>query len=76
MRRSPSVAIVAGLLLETGALGAELISGEPRIVDGDTVQIGETKIRLNGIDAPETDQLCLDAKGEKWPAASARVTSS
>jgi endonuclease YncB( thermonuclease family) len=35
-------------------------------VDGDTVQIGSTKIRLSGIDAPETDQLCLDAKGEGW----------
>ena len=42
------------------------ISGIPRIVDGDTVQIGETKIRLQGIDAPETDQLCLDPKGNSW----------
>jgi endonuclease YncB( thermonuclease family) len=38
----------------------------PRIVDGDTVQIGETKIRLQGVDAPETDQLCLDANGQSW----------
>jgi endonuclease YncB( thermonuclease family) len=42
------------------------ISGIPRIVDGDTVMIGQTKIRLSGIDAPETDQLCLDAKVRKW----------
>jgi endonuclease YncB( thermonuclease family) len=42
------------------------ISGTPRIVDGDTVVIGQTKIRLFGIDAPETDQVCLDAKGQKW----------
>jgi endonuclease YncB( thermonuclease family) len=25
-----------------------------------------TKIRLEGIDAPETDQLCLDGKGQRW----------
>jgi endonuclease YncB( thermonuclease family) len=47
------------------ALAAE-ITGIPRIVDGDTVEIGQVKIRLSGIDAPETDQICLDAKGEKW----------
>ncbi|SHG79192.1 Endonuclease YncB, thermonuclease family [Bradyrhizobium erythrophlei] len=45
---------------------AEIASGIPRIVDGDTVQIGSAKIRFAGIDAPETDQVCLDAKGEKW----------
>jgi endonuclease YncB( thermonuclease family) len=50
-------------LLGSGAIGAEVISGEPRIVDGDTVQIGQTKIRFAGIDAPETDQICLDGNG-------------
>ena len=42
------------------------ISGTPRIVDGDTLAIGEVKIRLEGIDAPETDQVCLDADAAKW----------
>lgn len=40
--------------------------GVPRILDGDTVQIASTKIRLLGIDAPETDQVCLDREGNKW----------
>jgi endonuclease YncB( thermonuclease family) len=40
--------------------------GVPRIVDGDTLAIGVTKIRLEGIDAPETDQVCLNSKGERW----------
>jgi endonuclease YncB( thermonuclease family) len=40
---------------------AETISGRPQIVDGDTLLIDGIKIRLNGIDAPETDQSCLDA---------------
>jgi endonuclease YncB( thermonuclease family) len=31
------------------------LSGVPRIVDGDTLAIGATKVRLEGIDAPETD---------------------
>ena len=42
------------------------ITGVPRIVDGDTVEIGQAKIRLSGIDAPETDQVCLDSKGKRW----------
>ncbi len=39
----------------------ETISGRPQIVDGDTLIIDGIKIRLNGVDAPETDQSCLDA---------------
>src|SRR6202140_733268 len=54
------------LLANCNCWANEIISGVPRIVDGDTVQIGETKIRLQGIDAPETDQVCLDAKGQTW----------
>jgi endonuclease YncB( thermonuclease family) len=42
------------------------LSGVPRIVDGDTLAIGPTKVRLQGIDAPETDQLCLNANGIHW----------
>jgi endonuclease YncB( thermonuclease family) len=52
-------------LIHSPACGTE-ISGTPRIVDGDTVEIGQTKIRLLGIDAPETDQICLDAEGQRW----------
>jgi endonuclease YncB( thermonuclease family) len=42
------------------------ISGVPQIVDGDTVWIGTTKIRLAGIDAPESDQICVRSDGEAW----------
>jgi endonuclease YncB( thermonuclease family) len=34
------------------------IYGEPKIIDGDTVQINTKKIRLEGIDAPEIKQHC------------------
>jgi endonuclease YncB( thermonuclease family) len=53
------------LLITTPAMATDVI-GIPRIVDGDTVQIDATKIRLTGIDAPETDQVCLDPIGERW----------
>lgn len=42
------------------------LSGVPRIVDGDTLTIGAMKVRLEGIDAPETDQVCLNALGIRW----------
>jgi len=47
------------------AQAADLL-GVPRIVDGDTLAIGATKVRLEGIDAPETDQVCLNANGVHW----------
>lgn len=45
---------------------ASAITGLARIVDGDTIVIGERHIRLQAIDAPETDQICLDSSGERW----------
>src|SRR5258706_15764181 len=42
------------------------ITGIPRIREGDHIQIGNTRIRLGGIDAPAVDQLCLNNKGERW----------
>lgn len=40
-------------------LGADqVISGTARVVDGDTIEINAERIRLEGIDAPETDQTC------------------
>ena len=37
---------------------AEMITGTPRIIDGDTIAIGDQKIRLYGIDSPEKKQMC------------------
>jgi endonuclease YncB( thermonuclease family) len=60
-----SAALLAGFFLSSSSFAAE-ISGIPRVVDGDTVQIGSTKVRFVGIDAPETDQVCLDSLGRRW----------
>ncbi len=40
--------------------------GAVRVVDGDTLRIGERRIRLHGIDAPERAQSCADAGGRRW----------
>ena len=36
----------------------KIISGTAKVIDGDTIRIGEKKIRLFGIDAPEKEQQC------------------
>jgi endonuclease YncB( thermonuclease family) len=42
------------------------ITGTAKVRDGDSVLIGNTRIRLGGIDAPSSDQLCLNTNGERW----------
>ena len=42
------------------------VAGSPRVIDGDTIIIGDTRIRLYGIDAPEQQQHCFSA-GTAWP---------
>lgn len=53
-------------LVSIHAARAEQVHAVPQIVDADTVYAGPTKIRLNGIDAPEMDQVCIDASGKNW----------
>ena len=42
------------------------LSGSARVIDGDTLEIRGMRIRLHGIDAPESAQRCRDA-GRSWP---------
>jgi endonuclease YncB( thermonuclease family) len=42
------------------------IVGKARMIDGDTIDIAGSRIRLQGIDAPETDQTCTDTSNRKW----------
>lgn len=43
------------------------VRGPARVVDGDTLIIGEVRIRLDGIDAPESAQTCGKAWFGSWP---------
>ena len=37
-----------------------------KVIDGDTIKIGSTKIRLYGIDAPEIGQICINKMKEPY----------
>ena len=47
------------------------IIGKAWVIDGDTINISGTHIRLDGIDAPETDQPCTDSSGKTWSCGKA-----
>ena len=42
------------------------LTGQVRIIDADTVHLGVEKIRLQGIDAPEAQQVCQRANGARY----------
>lgn len=48
------------------APGAAVVAGATRVVDGDTLVVSGTRIRLYGIDAPETKQVCTRPDGSAW----------
>lgn len=48
------------------ASDSNTISGRATIIDGDTIDISGTRVRFNGIDAPESAQLCQNAKGKNY----------
>src|SRR5690242_19546586 len=43
-----------------------IIGGTGRVVDGDTLDVGTTRVRLEGIDAPEIAQTCQNVAGASW----------
>ena len=59
------LALAVALLTCAPAL-AEPIVGRASVVDGDTLDIRGTGFRLQGVDTPESAQLCKDARGKDY----------
>jgi endonuclease YncB( thermonuclease family) len=55
--RELALALTA-MYLCTAPASAEILTGQASVIDGDTLAIHGTRIRLWGIDAPESSQLC------------------
>ncbi len=53
------------LLLASAASHSDEVTGKVHVIDGDSIRIANTEIRLYGIDAPEGKQSCIQ-QGEDW----------
>ncbi|MGY3531457.1 thermonuclease family protein [Bradyrhizobium sp. USDA 4452] len=50
--------LLAAATLQAGTARADELIGQASVIDGDTLEIHGTRVRLWGIDAPESAQLC------------------
>jgi endonuclease YncB( thermonuclease family) len=74
-RRALRLALIisAWASLDSGLVGPALaasdaptLTGRASVIDGDTIEIHGRRVRLHGIDAPESDQTCQDGNGRQY----------
>lgn len=58
--------LAVALSVTAFSAAAATVSGRARVMDGDTIDIAGVHVRFEGVDAPETDQICLDGSGKRW----------
>ncbi len=58
------------LLCLASPVSAQIYMGNASVIDGDTLELGGDRIRLHGIDAPESHQTC-QRNGEQWACGQA-----
>lgn len=54
------------LVLAACAESVAPLTGRAAVIDGDTIEIAGKRIRMVGIDAPESGQSCADEAGNPW----------
>ena len=75
-RRPVALALAGALIFSLSfhtppSRSAETLAGRAIVIDGDTIDIGGTHVRLEGIDAPEAGQTCARRFIGKWGCGAA-----
>jgi endonuclease YncB( thermonuclease family) len=63
--KSLSVRVLIFILGIALPMGSALAAGAV-VRDGNTIQLGDLTYRLDGVDAPELDQMCIDDHADPW----------
>jgi endonuclease YncB( thermonuclease family) len=67
MGRAAAIAAVIAMSLPAPAVGAgKALTDMVSVIDGDSVMVGETEVRLHGVDAPEAHERCF-VSGRRVP---------
>lgn len=64
-----AIIVLAAVAYAAASLDKPLppVVGQARASDGDSFRVGDQRIRLIDLDAPELAQTCTDAAGQSWP---------
>src|SRR3979490_601379 len=57
---------VVAMLLSAFPFASQGWAASPTIRDGSTLQLGNVTYRLDGVEAPAFDQLCIDDHADSW----------
>lgn len=61
-----ATALTLALALIPSLAAAGDITGRASVIDGDTIEINGVRLRFEGIDAPESRQICENAAGKGY----------
>jgi len=60
-------ALLLMVMMAPALVSAETLRGVVSVIDGDTLDLQGQRIRLHGVDAPESNQPCIMPDQSSWP---------
>lgn len=70
--RPTAILLLLAAMLPRLAWAADLVEGTALVIDGDTIEINDERIRPDGIDAPESAQRCTE-DGHLYPCGASSI---